>query len=99
MEKMALDAAQTPTTLWFAKNPEKAQEELDTVVACGQFTMCFTLLRLIEEISNRQNKTLSPEIEEVRQRAQAAWELLKENPQIWVGKNRAQAIAAWNKKE
>ena len=92
MEQVAIDATQTPTTLWFDEDRTKGQQELDTVIACGQFTMCFTLLRLIEEISQRPHINLTPEITKVRDSSKKIWQQLQQNPRCWVGSNRKQAI-------
>ncbi len=96
MEQIAIDATQTPTTLWLNENPETAETELDTVVSCGQFTMCFTLLRQIEAMANRPNSKLSPETEAVQQRIKLAWKKFQQNPKMWVGKNREQGLQDWH---
>ena len=97
MEQVAIDAAQTATTLWFDEDPVKGQKELDNVIACGQFTMCFTLLRLIAQIEQRPDSDITPEIEEVRDRAIKIWQQLQQNPYFWVGENRAKAIREWSR--
>lgn len=96
MEQISIDAAQTPTTLWFDEDPTIAQQELDTVIACGQFTMCFTVLRLIEEMNQRPNTTISFQTQQIYEKAQKAWSLFQENPQIWAGDSRQQALKNWN---
>ena len=97
MEQVAIDATQTPTTLWFDEDCTKGQQELDTVIACGQFTMCFTLLRLIEEIGQRPNTNLTPEIIKVRDHALKIWQQLQHNRLYWVDSKRQQAISEWSK--
>ena len=96
MVQVAIDAAQTPTTLWFDENRTKGQQELDTVIACGQFTMCFTLLRLIAEIEQRPNTKLTAEVTQVRDRALKIWQQLQKNPYYLLGENRALAISNLN---
>lgn len=96
MEQISIDAAQTPTTLWFDEDPTIAQQELDTVIACGQFTMCFTVLRLIEEMNQRPNTTISFQTQQIYEKAQKAWSLFQKNPQIWAGNSRQQALKNWN---
>ena len=90
-------ATQTPTTLWFDADKAKAKEQVDTVIACGQFTMCFNLLEYIEKVEKQPNTTLSPAMQEVRDRILAAWNQFQQNPKIWVGDNREQALADWEK--
>ena len=97
MEQVAIDAAQTATTLWFDEDPTKGRQELDNVIACGQFTMCFTFLRLIAQIEQRPDSNISPEIEKVRDRAIKIWQQLQQNPYFLVGENRLQAISFLNK--
>ncbi len=89
MEQVAIDAAKTPTTLWFDEDRTKGQQELNKVIACGQFTMCFTLLRLIEQIEQRPNTNLTPEITKVRDRAQEIWQQLQQNPYFLLGDDRS----------
>ena len=84
MEQVAIDAAQTATTLWFDEDRTQGKKELDTVIACGQFTMCFTLLRLIAQIEQRSDTNLSPEIKQVRDRAQEIWGEFQQNPYFLV---------------
>ena len=93
MERVAIDAAQTATTLWFDEDPIKGRKELDNVIACGQFTMCFTLLRLIAQIEQRPDSNITPKIEKVRDRAIKIWQQLQQNPYFLVGENRTAAIS------
>ena len=81
MEQVAIDAAQT-ATIWFDEDPIKGRKELDRVIACGQFTMYFTLLGLIAQIEQRPDSNITPEIEKVRDRAMKIMNSQTNSPEI-----------------
>jgi ABC-type multidrug transport system fused ATPase/permease subunit len=81
MAAIALDATRTPTTLWLDSEPETAKEQLTVLIACGQFTLCYQLLALVQD---QDTSTLSPEMQRVRERAIAHWAQLKQNPKSLV---------------
>lgn len=78
--EVALKATQSPTTLWFDANPRQAREQLNNLIACGQFTMCYKILEHINKLSKQDNTVISPQMQEVHQKALDIWEQLKENP-------------------
>jgi Zn-finger nucleic acid-binding protein/predicted acylesterase/phospholipase RssA len=47
MEVVVPRAAKMPTKLWFDKPDPTERSELDTLIACGQLTLCFNLLRFM----------------------------------------------------
>ena len=52
--KVAAKANTMKTTLWFTTEELKGDKNmLDTLIACGQFTMCFNMLEYIEKILKR----------------------------------------------
>ena len=44
-----------PTTLWFS-DEQKKKQALKKLIACGQFTLCFNLIRYIEETIQKRQK-------------------------------------------
>jgi predicted acylesterase/phospholipase RssA len=85
-------ATRTPTTLWFESDKP---DQLDTLIACGQFTMCFNLLEhLHRKIRDGQSK-LSLETQKTYSLCLVAWKQFEKNPQCWVGDNRLQALLDW----
>ena len=93
MEQVAIGAAQTVTTLWFDKDPIKGRQKLDNVIGCGQFTMCFTLLRLIAQIEQPPDSNITLEIKKIRDRALKIWQQLQQNPYFIVGESRTNSIS------
>ena len=84
MADIAFKATKTPTTLWFDQDPEQAQEQLNDLIACGQFTMCYKLRKYIEDISTEENINLSPEMNRIKQEVNDVWKQLQENPHVLV---------------
>ncbi len=79
MQQLSQQATATPTTLWFDSSTAAAQ--VDLLVACGQFTTCYNLLRFIADAESDIGLTQSPVVQAVHAKAQELWEALKENPQ------------------
>ncbi|AXG71263.1 patatin-like phospholipase [Kordia sp. SMS9] len=50
LENVALTASETPTTLWWDKT-DIAKGRMDTLIACGQFTTCYTLMDYIIKLT------------------------------------------------
>ena len=84
MAEIAFKATNTPTTLWFDPNPEKAKEELHNLISCGQFTMCYNLHKFINRFSKESDIELSPQMQEIQSRVEKIWQQLKEDPQTFV---------------
>ncbi len=52
----ASEASSVDTTLWFTKKElEGNRNKLNTLIACGQFTMCFNLLDYYEKFIHQEN--------------------------------------------
>jgi len=62
------------TALWI-KNPE----ELRNLVACGQVTTCFNLMRYILDQRNTERNTSGSREEQIYRDASALWNNLKQN--------------------
>ncbi len=56
IQKVASVASSMGTTLWFTKDELKKENMLNSIIACGQFTLCWNLLDYIEDIKkNSEN--------------------------------------------
>lgn len=93
-------ANEMSTRLWFVKNELKGERNLpDTIIACGQYTTCFSLLEYIEK--NFRNDKMAEEYEKYSDEIKQAitklenelledWRKFKENP-YWM-------VEEWNAK-
>ncbi|MCD6065689.1 MAG: Patatin [Bacteroidetes bacterium] len=90
------------TTLWFTDHELEGKDNmLDTVIACGQFNICFNLLEYIEKFIKNpkyQNsyEKYSPEIKqslnEFHQNLLKDWEKFKKDPYWMVNEWNAKAV-------
>lgn len=85
------------TTLWFtpdelAEGEEKKRSMLDTLIACGQFTVCFNLLNYIEKVlRGKENREvyenyppeLKTAIQDLYTRLLSDWQKFNEDP-FWM---------------
>lgn len=71
---LARRAEDVATSLWSNKD-----DELRDLVACGQVTTCFNLLRYILEKRSTELNTVGSREEEIYKNAMAYWETLKQN--------------------
>ncbi len=55
LENVALTASETPTTLWWDKT-DIAKGRMDTLIACGQFTTCYTLMDYIIKLKKKNDE-------------------------------------------
>ena len=83
--KAMIDVAETAATmstkLWFMPPKKGERSDLQTLIACGQMTMCFNLLEHIHrERRTRNEGFVSEAVERLFGRARDDWERLKENP-------------------
>jgi hypothetical protein len=70
---VAKQANDMPTTLW------ATEEELRTLIACGQNTACLKLLLQLED-RERVFQKLTPDSIQSREKLQAMWTKLQANP-------------------
>jgi hypothetical protein len=96
MDDISILAAQTSTTLWFDTDNKEARKQIENLIACGQFTLCFKLLEMIEEVKSSQGE-LSPDMDMVNNRLTKAWQQFLENPHAWVGINRSKSLSDYQK--
>lgn len=88
--KVAAKANTMGTTLWFTTDELKGDKNmLDTLIACGQFTMCFNLLEYIEKTLKRAKyrddyeaypEETRKEIDRLQAGLMADWKKFKEDP-------------------
>ncbi len=95
----ASNSCSMATTLWFTTEELKGDKnKLDTIIACGQFTMCFNLLEYIEKfVKNKEcrqdydsyNEETKKGIDELYRSLLEDWKKFKINP-YWM-------VEEWNK--
>jgi hypothetical protein len=83
LQAMATKATSMATTLWFDDGPQTMR---DAVIACGQFTMCYNLLKHIYrlEVLDAYWKT-DANLQGLKARLLADWEMFKAKPDFMVG--------------
>ena len=82
LQEVATLAASMGTTLWFTSDELVKKNMLDSLIACGQFTLCWNLLEYIAKAKqDRTNLTIDHEpllaLEEVMKKE---WQLFNEDP-------------------
>lgn len=86
LENIALIASQTPTTLWWDED-DIAKGRMDTLIACGQFTTCYTLMDYIIKLK-ASNISLTEEqisnIDTLLKALEADWTKFNKNPMFYV---------------
>jgi len=82
IQEIATLATSMGTTLWF---PAGKQTMRDNIIACGQFTMCYNLLKHIYRLEVLDIKwTTDVTLQSLKQRLLADWEVFKKNPIVMV---------------
>lgn len=84
MQAIATNSTAVPTTLWFG---DGVQVQRDDVIACGQFTMCYCLLKHIYrlELLDTKWQTDAP-LQDLKVRLLADWAAFKNSPGFMVEK-------------
>jgi hypothetical protein len=77
----ALIASECPTTLWWSKD-DIALNRMENLVACGQFTTCYSLLVYLLELKN--DGIESPELQALQLALEKDWTLFNKDPLRWV---------------
>ena len=77
----ALIASECPTTLWWGKD-DIAVDRMGNLVACGQFTTCYSLMVYIIELRN--DGVDSPQLQALYADLEKDWLLFNEEPKRWV---------------
>ena len=57
IQEIASKASDMGTTLWFTEEELKEKNMLNSIIACGQFTMCWNLLEYLQKIKNDTENT------------------------------------------
>lgn len=88
IQAVATKAASMGTTLWFTKEELEEKNMLNTLIACGQFTMCWNLLMYIDEIKKKTDNTNENHQALINCEGELLkhWELFKLDP-FWMLKN------------
>jgi hypothetical protein len=80
MKNIATKATSMATTLWFDEDITEQQIMRDNIICCGQFTMCYNLLKHIYrlEILNSRWKT-NLDLQALKQRLMDDWNMFNNN--------------------
>jgi hypothetical protein len=57
IKAMATQATGMGTTLWFTEEELQKKNMLNTLIACGQFTMCWNLLEYVQNLKKDSSNT------------------------------------------
>ncbi|WP_298516297.1 patatin-like phospholipase family protein [uncultured Kordia sp.] len=86
LENVALTASETPTTLWWDKT-DIAKGRMDTLIACGQFTICYTLMDYIIDLKNSKIEFSEEQLKDMDALYDALeddWKKFNKNPMFHV---------------
>lgn len=72
-----------PTTLWFDTNHEQEHSKA-AVIATGQFTTCYNLLKYIKELESRPDHVLNSDLEELMVKLEADWLKFNTTSPYWL---------------
>lgn len=78
---VGLTASETPTTLWWDKK-DIAKNRMDTLIACGQFTLCYELMEYILELKKSEDnlKIDFTEIDILYEQLKKDWKTFNKDP-------------------
>ena len=80
LQSVTDEAKSVGTTLWFDESDVKA-EKRDKVIATGQFTMCYNLIKHICRLEVQDEKYKDdPSIQKLKQSLLDDWELFQKEP-------------------
>lgn len=85
LRSVGLTASETATTLWWDKK-DIAKDRMDTLIACGQFTLCYELMEYILELKSIEND-LDIDFDVIDllfESLKKDWEKFNENPMFMV---------------
>lgn len=84
LKSVCLTASETPTTLWWDKT-DIAKNRMETLLACGQFTMCYELMDYILELKKNKDHGIEDftEIDKLYKALKADWKSFNEKP-LWL---------------
>lgn len=85
MQHTANEATAMATTLWFAEKPQEKQITRDYIIACGQFTMCYNLLKHIYRMEVRDEKWKTDDkLQRLKTKLLADWDQFCRKPDFMV---------------
>lgn len=84
LESVCLTASETPTTLWWDKT-DIAKNRMETLIACGQFTICYQLMDYILKLKadNKNQITDFAEIDNLYKTLEDDWISFNKKP-LWL---------------
>ncbi|MGX1928333.1 patatin-like phospholipase family protein [Flagellimonas sp. 2504JD4-2] len=84
LENVCLTASETPTTLWWDKT-DIAKNRMETLIAAGQFTICYELMDYILKLKEDKGIPIkdNSEIDNLYKHLEADWKLFNEKP-LWL---------------
>tara|TARA_R110002051_G_scaffold229648_1_gene291606 strand:- start:6089 stop:7762 length:1674 start_codon:yes stop_codon:yes gene_type:complete len=84
LESVCLTASETPTTLWWDKS-DIDKNRMQTLIACGQFTLCYELMDYILNLKADKDKHIEDfaEIDVLYEALEADWILFNQEP-LWL---------------
>lgn len=89
--EMAQSAADMGTTLWFEeeelKHPHTPKNKLDSLIACGQVTICFNLLLFILRNYGTKPDSYPPAIKKIYDQAMSDWANFQNSPYTFAGES------------
>ena len=84
LESVCLTASETPTTLWWDKT-DITKNRMETLIACGQFTVCYELMDYILKLKADENNQVEDftEIDILYKALEADWISFNQKP-LWL---------------
>ncbi|WP_299099892.1 patatin-like phospholipase family protein [uncultured Winogradskyella sp.] len=84
LKNISLIASKTPTTLWWDQN-DIDNNRMESLIACGQFTICYELLEYILELKADKESGISDfkEINKLESVLKTQWQAFNKNP-LWL---------------
>ncbi|WP_298757944.1 patatin-like phospholipase family protein [uncultured Psychroserpens sp.] len=84
LESVCLTASETPTTLWWDKT-DIAKNRMETLIACGQFTVCYELMDYILKLKADTNSGVNDftEIDKLYKALEKDWKAFNDQP-LWL---------------
>lgn len=84
LKNVCLTASEMPTTLWWSQE-DRDKNRMDSLIACGQFTVCYELMDYILKL--KANNVIPPEdavaIDDLYVALQRDWEQFNHTP-VWL---------------
>ena len=84
LKSVALTASEMPTTLWWDKE-DIVKNRMDTLIACGQFTVCYELMDYILKLKADNETELKSfiELDKLYNSLEKDWKSFNKNP-LWL---------------